>query len=81
MRLNATLKILKWDLDELKKAGIDPSLQNYLLFSKRNCNDCPIHVICPLHNKSDVLKGQEPMLEVHPIEFRCSIIVGEKYVS
>lgn len=34
----------KWDLEELKKAGINPTLKNYLRMMKDlSCKDCPVN--------------------------------------
>ena len=82
----------KWDLDVLKKAGIDPTLKNYLrLMKDKSCKDCLVNKkwgACPAY-PGTVISRSPPKrsafarkelsggFEGHVIHFRCPIIVHD----
>ena len=79
----------KWDLDELKKAGIDPTLKNYLRMMKdKSCEDCLVNKkwgACPTYPGTVITRSPKRSafarrdlstgFEGHTISFRCPIIV------
>jgi hypothetical protein len=87
-RTRLSEKVKKWDLDELKKADIEPTLKNYLLWKDKSCKNCPIHEkwgACPAYPTSIFARSPKRSAfarrelgggyEGHVISWRCPIIV------